>query len=229
MSVVSSKLFALNLVEVTSADPHGKIQQHSDRDTRIASLESELEAIKRWKLSFSPTTMEIPDSPGSGSVPSMDSILDDLPVIDTAPSSVASSTVTKTPPVGPPPVLKGIKQRRSLGADVVERIMTIIQGYGQNEKNEKNEPWLGRIRFEPIVRTHVDKGDTIPLVLPAFPWKSVNKVEKVIGALPDLGEELGLARLNSLCLDIKEIYEPGAFVLITSDGLVYNGQHYLNL
>lgn len=47
-------------------------------------------------------------------------------------------------------------------------------------------------------------------------------MEKVLGALPDLGEVLGLGRLNHLCENIEEIYEPGARVTITSDGLVYN-------
>lgn len=103
-------------------------------------------------------------------------------------------------------------------------IQDIIEDYGQNEKNDQHDMWLGRINFEPVVRSHIDKEEPIPFCLPAFPWKSVNKVEKVIGALPDLGEELGLGRLNSLCSDIKDIYEPGAFVMITSDGLVYNGE-----
>lgn len=40
--------------------------------------------------------------------------------------------------------------------------------------------------------------------------------------MPDLGEELALGRLQSLCEDIQDVYLPGAFVTITSDGLVYN-------
>lgn len=100
--------------------------------------------------------------------------------------------------------------------------MTIIQGYGQNEKNQEGDAWLGRVRFETRVRKYVDEGQPIKLVLPAFPWKSVNKVQKVLGAISDLGEELALGRLNALCEDIQEIYEPGAEMLITSDGLVYN-------
>jgi pyoverdine/dityrosine biosynthesis protein Dit1 len=61
-------------------------------------------------------------------------------------------------------------------------------------------------------------------VLPAFPFKSPNRVDKTLGSLPDLGEELALQHLNGLCESIKEIYEPGAKVTITSDGLVYNGK-----
>lgn len=48
-------------------------------------------------------------------------------------------------------------------------------------------------------------------------------VEKVLGTLPDLGEELALMHLNGLCESIAEIYEYGAELVIASDGLVYNG------
>ncbi|KAJ6180369.1 hypothetical protein N7519_010830 [Penicillium mononematosum] len=44
----------------------------------------------------------------------------------------------------------------------------------------------------------------------------------VLGALPDLGDELGLARLVNLCRDIKAVYPPGAVVVIVTDGICYN-------
>ena len=45
-------------------------------------------------------------------------------------------------------------------------------------------------------------------------------VEKVLGTLPDLGEEIALMHLNGLCESIAEIYEHGAEIVIASDGLV---------
>lgn len=102
------------------------------------------------------------------------------------------------------------------------RILDIIQGYGQNV-SPSDVPWAGKTKFLPIVEEHVIRNESIPMVLPAFPFKSPNRKDKVIGSLPDLGEELGLMHLNGLCESIAEIYEPGANVTITSDGLVYNG------
>lgn len=64
----------------------------------------------------------------------------------------------------------------------------------------------------------------MPLCLPAFPFKSPNTQSKVLGKLPDKGEEFALAHLNGLCLAVKDIYEPGAELVIISDGLVYNGE-----
>jgi pyoverdine/dityrosine biosynthesis protein Dit1 len=65
------------------------------------------------------------------------------------------------------------------------------------------------------------------MCLPAFPFKSANKVEKVLGTLPDKAEELALARLNSMCATIGHFYEPGAQLTVISDGLVYNGSSIL--
>jgi pyoverdine/dityrosine biosynthesis protein Dit1 len=61
------------------------------------------------------------------------------------------------------------------------------------------------------------------MCLPAFPFKSANKVYKVFGFLPDKAEEIALARLHDMCRRIEEIYSPGAQLVIVSDGLVYNG------
>jgi pyoverdine/dityrosine biosynthesis protein Dit1 len=75
----------------------------------------------------------------------------------------------------------------------------------------------------PRVQTHIKNNKIIPLVLPAFPMKSNNRMDKVLSPLPDLGEELGLARLANLCRDIKAVYPPGAVVVIVTDGICYNG------
>ncbi len=44
------------------------------------------------------------------------------------------------------------------------------------------------------------------------------------GILPDLGEVLALARLNSLCEDIRRVYSNGSELTIATDGLVFDGE-----
>ncbi len=61
----------------------------------------------------------------------------------------------------------------------------------------------------------------LELILPAFPAKSSNRA-KTLGDLPDLGEQLGLARLQELCDEIRAVYAPGASVTICSDGRVFS-------
>lgn len=70
---------------------------------------------------------------------------------------------------------------------------------------------------------YVSAGVSVQACLPAFPFKSANKIYKVLGSLPDKAEELALERLNSMCTHIQKIYEPGAEIVIISDGITYNG------
>jgi hypothetical protein len=102
-------------------------------------------------------------------------------------------------------------------------IMDILENFGLQQQG--NDVFLGRDVFSPRVRRHVTAGHTVPMVLPAFPAKSINRVDKVLGTMPDLGEELALDRLNDLCSRIAKIYPPGAMVLIATDGACYNGKN----
>ncbi|KZF20182.1 hypothetical protein L228DRAFT_232708 [Xylona heveae TC161] len=110
-----------------------------------------------------------------------------------------------------------------------DRILDIIEKYGQHlpsaaAGDENARGWIGRSLFSAIVSKQVQQGKAIRMILPAFPWKSINQVDKVLGPLPDFGEELSLARLNQLCEDIREVYTPGGEVMVATDGLVFNGK-----
>ncbi|KAF9692193.1 hypothetical protein EKO04_009986 [Ascochyta lentis] len=99
-------------------------------------------------------------------------------------------------------------------------VLKIIEQYGLNY--ERTGSWNGFETFFPIVLAQVSRGEPIKMLLPGFPFKSPNSRDKVLGNLPDLGEELALKHLNGLCENIKAVYEQGAEIHITSDGLVYN-------
>ncbi len=73
----------------------------------------------------------------------------------------------------------------------------------------------------PKVVDAMRKNQTIRFVLPAFPGKSPNRL-KVLGVLPDMGEKQALIFLNGLCERIRELYRPGAEIVICSDGRVFN-------
>ncbi len=61
----------------------------------------------------------------------------------------------------------------------------------------------------------------LQLVLPAFPCKSPNATRKVLGKLPDKGEELALQRLHEFCAQVSAVYTPGCTCVIFSDGRVF--------
>ena len=111
------------------------------------------------------------------------------------------------------------------------KILKIIFEYALNKFNDTMEQLAtGRPKFLSVIDQFVIAGTQVEMCLPAFPFKSANKVHKVFGILPDKAEELALERLNTMCIRIGDVYPPGAKLTIISDGLVYNGlfQHQLS-
>ncbi|KAI9927569.1 hypothetical protein ASPWEDRAFT_62294 [Aspergillus wentii DTO 134E9] len=100
-------------------------------------------------------------------------------------------------------------------------IMKVLQSYSVDCKGT-GTVWEDVKASLPTIMAFIEKQEPILMVLPAFPFKSPNSQDKALGILPDLGEEIALNHLNGLCQNIARVYEPGAQVHITSDGLVYN-------
>lgn len=110
------------------------------------------------------------------------------------------------------------------------KILEIIFDYALNKFDDSRERLeAGRPKFMGVLNGFVAAGAKIDMALPAFPFKSANKVYKALGFLPDKAEELALERLHNMCLRIEEVYKPGAMVVIISDGLVYNGMINTNI
>lgn len=103
-------------------------------------------------------------------------------------------------------------------------VLKIIESYGVDFE-KTGVSWKGFESFVPIVLAQIEKQEPIRMILPAFPFKSPNSQDKVLGDLPDFGEELALFHLNGLCQNISAVYAPGADIYISSDGLVYNGTY----
>jgi pyoverdine/dityrosine biosynthesis protein Dit1/alpha-ketoglutarate-dependent taurine dioxygenase len=68
----------------------------------------------------------------------------------------------------------------------------------------------------------MDSGSPIRFVLPGFPCKSPNLIDKSFGVMPDLGEAISLKRLHSLAEEINDIYEHGCHISVLSDGTTFN-------
>jgi pyoverdine/dityrosine biosynthesis protein Dit1 len=73
----------------------------------------------------------------------------------------------------------------------------------------------------PKIVAKVEQQQPITFVLPAFPGKSPNQA-KVLGTLPDMAERRALEFLQQLCERIGRIYEPGAQIILASDGRVFS-------
>ncbi|KAH7028046.1 Pyoverdine/dityrosine biosynthesis protein-domain-containing protein [Microdochium trichocladiopsis] len=108
-------------------------------------------------------------------------------------------------------------------SETSNRILDVILEYSLNKFDSTAELHnAGRPKFLAVISRFIRARQKVVMCLPAFPFKSANKVEKVLGTLPDKAEELALGRLDSMCATIGQFYEPGAELTIISDGLVYN-------
>ena len=114
-----------------------------------------------------------------------------------------------------PPVPRSIFQ-------ISEDVVGVLARYRLIHQSDTSKTWGAKAKFIDQVEKFVAKGEAVALCLPAFPFKSPNKATKVLGTLPDKGEEVALSHLNGLCLAIKDVYEHGANVYIVSDGLMYS-------
>jgi pyoverdine/dityrosine biosynthesis protein Dit1 len=105
------------------------------------------------------------------------------------------------------------------------KILSIIQKY-RTEVPEGIESRIdeGNLKFLSIIYSQIKAKEPIRLILPAFPFKSPNRINKTLGHLPDKGEHVSLAHLNALCSAIADIYDFGAKLTIASDGIVYSGK-----
>ena len=80
---------------------------------------------------------------------------------------------------------------------------------------------FGREFFVNTVFGFVSRGVPVECCLPAFPCKSPNPT-KVGGTRPDRAEGIALRVLRNFLNEVKKVYEPGAKLLIISDGHVFS-------
>lgn len=132
---------------------------------------------------------------------------------DTVSSIEAQSLHDSSEPTWPPQ--NGV----ALVQQTVNAVLAVLGGY--RLARDDSVHW-DTATVSNQVRSFVTANKPIGLVLPAFPFKSPNRTDKVLGALPDAGEELALMHLNGLASAILRIYAHGAVISIVSDGLVYN-------
>ncbi|EPE32483.1 P-loop containing nucleoside triphosphate hydrolase [Glarea lozoyensis ATCC 20868] len=107
--------------------------------------------------------------------------------------------------------------------EISSKILAIVFEYALNKFDDSVKRLAAGIpKFLQVIDRFVLAETELKMCLPAFPFKSANKIYKVLGSLPDKAEELALERLNTMCTRIGEIYPHGAKLTIISDGLVYN-------
>ncbi|KAH6873788.1 Pyoverdine/dityrosine biosynthesis protein-domain-containing protein [Thelonectria olida] len=211
-------------------------------EKRLAELESHIQALLTWKQAILATLEAVnrPTSPVISRRKTVDVVPPELKSLvgvvhipteatvpenkESVPTVPSNNTIDAQPgEVTSQASVIHVSPQLRAPHDIAHRILDVLQAYGRHiESDEGKHEWLGREKFFPRVAQYVNSQQPIRMILPSFPWKSINRVDKVTSALPDLGEELALARLNSLCVDIGKVYKHGAEIHIATDGLVFN-------
>src|SRR3989338_4296359 len=108
-----------------------------------------------------------------------------------------------------------VRQTGNVLEDIVGLVTSNRHRRGPRRFFEANQEY-----YEDGINNAMQNERPIEFVLPSFPVKCFNPL-KVRRRTPDLAEIGCLSRLYSLCRDLGQIYEPGARIILVTDGLVY--------
>lgn len=102
------------------------------------------------------------------------------------------------------------------------QILRVFENFRQIPTPIDEYESAGKILLADKIDTFVQSNDPIEFVMLGLPFKSVNTRDKVIGVLPDLGEQAMIEQFSALDKEIKGFYSPGSKITIASDGFVFN-------
>lgn len=106
-----------------------------------------------------------------------------------------------------------LEKNKTVNADVAQLVVNIFlnRRYRRGDRNGKESVFYNKCK------NRIQKRLPIEFTISLFPCKIPN-VLKTDGPLPDLAELLSLGRLIEICLAIREIYQPGANIIVLMDG-----------
>lgn len=81
---------------------------------------------------------------------------------------------------------------------------------------------IGRAKLAERIDVFVGLWQPIKFSMLGYPMKSPNDRDKVIGKLPDLGEELSFANFAYFAQAVREVYSPGVEYALISDGYIFS-------
>lgn len=114
------------------------------------------------------------------------------------------------------------RKQRSYPSAPTDRIIQLFEN-GHLSRHPKEDYWedKGLTYFKKTLEYFLDRGMPIQFCLPAFPCKSTNP-RKTSSAAPDGAEHEAFHNLHQFCINLQDIYPPGADLIIVSDGHVFS-------
>jgi pyoverdine/dityrosine biosynthesis protein Dit1 len=101
------------------------------------------------------------------------------------------------------------------------KILDIFQGYRMAPTPNDVYESVGRSILADKLDSQISQGKVIDFVMLGFPFKSLSP-NKVLGKLPDMGEDLTLKTFADFNYHVKSVYSPGVQISIASDGFIFS-------
>lgn len=101
-------------------------------------------------------------------------------------------------------------------------ILAIFDGYRMQPLATDQYESTGKQKLVSAVEKFTATNSPIGFAMLGLPFKSTNHRDKVLGDLPDLGEELTMRNFEAFNEEIKRVYPPGINILVASDGYMFN-------
>ncbi|WDE05954.1 L-tyrosine/L-tryptophan isonitrile synthase family protein [Thalassomonas viridans] len=106
-------------------------------------------------------------------------------------------------------------------AAMAEQLLPVIQSYLVADEQDKfNEQGAALLLGQLIY--FIEKDLPLEFILPGFPCKSPNDVDKSFSVMPDYGEVRAIERLDEFAGRLNGLYAPGCRVTILSDGTTFS-------
>lgn len=105
---------------------------------------------------------------------------------------------------------------------IINQILDIFQDFRMPSTSIDEYDKGGKEKLADKLATFVDANKVIQFSMLGYPFKSLNHRDKVLGSLPDLGEQVSLGNFGRFAERISEIYAPGACFSIVSDGWAFS-------
>lgn len=105
---------------------------------------------------------------------------------------------------------------------ITQNLLDVFEGYRMQPLAIDQYECAGKQILASAFEKAIVNNSPIRFAMLGLPFKSINKRDKVLGELPDLGEELTIKNFEAFNESIKAIYAPGINITVASDGYMFN-------
>lgn len=104
----------------------------------------------------------------------------------------------------------------------IENLLNVFEPFRRPSGDIDQYQTIGRDILKDKLLKFVQYNRPIKFSMMGFPFKSTNTRDKVLGELPDLGEQLTMANFKEFERQMKLVYAPGIQITIASDGYAFS-------